>query len=51
MCVYALRPTPSKNEKQILSLVGLEPTTFGSEVQRAIHCATETVNNTPNKTQ
>ena len=29
-------------DKNIASLVGLEPTTSGLEVRRAIHCATET---------
>lgn len=30
-------------EKKFASLVGIEPTTFGLEVQRAILCATGTV--------
>ena len=29
--------------KYVSSLVGFEPTTFGLEVRRAIHCATETL--------
>ena len=29
--------------KEMSSLVGFEPTTFGLEVRRAIHCATETL--------
>ena len=29
-------------DKNSPSLVGFEPTTFGLEVRRAIHCATET---------
>ena len=30
-------------EKKISTLMGLEPTTFGFEVQRAIHYATEPI--------
>ena len=33
--------------KNLASLVGLEPTTSGLEVRRAIHCATETTDEIP----
>ena len=33
--------------KKLLSQPGFEPGTFGLEIQRAIHCATRTMNDRP----